>query len=260
MIHPTAIVHPNAELAADVTVGPYAIIAAGVRLGPGCEVGGHAQLLGSITLGENCRVHGAAILGGDPQDLGFDPATPSSVEIGPNNTFREHVTIHRGSKEGNVTRIGAGNYFMAGSHAGHDSQIGDRNILANEVMLGGWVVMGDGSFLGGGVGVHQFARIGDLCMVGGHASISTDLPPYTMSAGLNRIRGLNSVGMRRAGFDADTRLEIKRAFNLVYRGGKTISEAVDAASSCSWRPETERFFEFLRAPSKKGICRYREGD
>ncbi|MEM7014603.1 MAG: acyl-ACP--UDP-N-acetylglucosamine O-acyltransferase [Verrucomicrobiota bacterium] len=259
MIHPTAIIDPAAELADDVEVGPFAIIEGGVKVAAGCKIAGHAQLLNSVSISENCQIHQAAIIGGNPQDLKFDPATPSSVEVGPDCVLREHVTINRGSVEGGVTRLGASNYFMAGAHAGHDASLGDHNILANGVMLGGWVQLGNRIFLGGGAGVHQFVRIGDLCIAQGVSAISMDLPPYTLSAGINNVRGLNSIGLKRSGLDAATRKDIKRAFDLFYRSGKNFSEALEESGSCEWTPEAEKFFGFVRGPSKKGICPYRGG-
>ncbi|MFT5469255.1 MAG: UDP-N-acetylglucosamine acyltransferase [Verrucomicrobiales bacterium] len=259
MIHPTAVIDPKAEIAPDVVVGPFAIIEAGARVGPGCEIAGHAQLLNSITIGENCQIGPAAILGGDPQDTGFDRATPSSVEIGTNTVIREQVTIHRGSKAGNVTRIGTSNFFMANSHVGHDCQVGDHNIFANGALLGGWIEVGDRIFMGGGAAAHQFVRIGDFCMIKGLTALSADLPPYTLCAGSNDVRGLNSIGMRRAGFKAAARADIKKAFKMFYRGGHNFSQAVESASSCSWTTEAERFWEFVRKPGKKGICPSRGG-
>lgn len=254
MIHPTALIDPSAEIAPDATIGPFAIIAANARIGPSCKIAAHAQLLNTISIGEGCAIGPGAILGGDPQDVSFDPSTPSSVEIGPGNVIREHVTIHRGSKEGNVTRIGANNFFMANSHVGHDCQVGDHNIFANGALLGGWIHVGDRIFMGGGAAAHQFVRIGDLCMIKGLTALSADLPPFTLCAGSNDVRGLNAIGIRRAGFDAATRADVKRAFKLFYRSGLNFSQAIEEAGSCSWTAEAESFWDFVRTPGKKGIC------
>jgi len=254
-IHPTAAVAAGAEIAEDVVVGPFAVIDAKVRIRAGCRIEGHAQLLNSVELGESCEVGHGAIIGGNPQDLGFDRATPSGIVIGARNVFREHVTVNRSSVEGGATRIGDGNYLMASSHAGHDVVIGDNNVIANACMLGGHVTVGNSTFLGGGGGFHQFVRIGDLCMVKGLTAISQDVPPFVIMSGSNDVRGLNSIGLRRAGYDKETRDSIKLAFTIVMREGHNIDAALEKAAANALKPEAEAFVEFFRTPSRKGICR-----
>lgn len=253
-IHPSAFVDPKAELAEGVEVGPFAVIESGVRLGARCLVRGHAQLIGRVVLGEDCEVGHGAVIGADPQDLGFDRRLVSGVRIGPRNCFREHVTIHRSAREGFDTVVGEGNMLMVGSHLGHDVVIGDRNILANECLLGGHVQLGNGAFLGGGTGVHQWVRMGDHCMAQGHASISQDVPPYVLVAGLNLVRGLNVVGMRRSGLSSETRLNVKEAYRRIYLSRMPLGEALKQAGEMEWSPEAEAFLDFFRVGSKRGFC------
>ncbi len=252
--HPTALIDSAAQLDADVAVGPYAIIEAGTVIGRGTVIDGHAQVLRGVTLGENCRVGHGAVLGGDPQSLAFDPRIASGVCIGNHNRFREHVTVHRSLLEGQATRIGDHNFFMAGSHVGHDAEIGSHNVLANAVLLAGHVRLGNRAFLGGGSVYHQFIRIGDFAMIQGNAGFSKDVAPYVIGSGINLIHGLNTVGLRRAGFDAATRQEIKSAFDLLFRSGKNFPQALAEARQQPWRPEAETLIAFVEAGSAKGVC------
>lgn len=254
-IHPTALVSPDARLAGDVEIGPFAVIEGPVELGAGVKVGGHAWVRGDTVVGDGCSIGWGSVVGADPQDLGFDPDTPSGVRIGAGNRIREYVTIHRGSKPGCHTVLGTGNYLMTGVHLGHDCQLGDGNILANNVMFGGHVRLGNRAFLGGGGGFHQFIRIGDLAMVQGNASLSEDVPPYCVAHGLNRLAGLNTVGLRRNGFDAAARAEIKRLYMLLFRSKLRASEAISEAENRDWSPAARLLLEAVRAPSRKGVCR-----
>ena len=254
-IHPTALVDPDAELGADVEVGAYAVVEGGVVLGDGCRVLGHAQVLRGVTLGENCEVGHGAVIGGNPQDFKFDPETKSGVEVGAGTVFREHVTVHRGSPEGAMTRLGASNFLMAGAHVGHDVQMGDHNVMANNCLLGGEVTVGERNFFGGGSAFHQFVRVGSLCMVKGLTAISQDVPPFVMVSGSNQVRGLNVVGMSRAGFGKEQRQGVKAAFNHIYRAGLNLTQALEAAAEMEWGAEGAEFIEFFRGVSKKGVCR-----
>jgi UDP-N-acetylglucosamine acyltransferase len=253
-IHPTALIHPAAVLADDVHIGPWVLIEAGVRIGKGCRIEAQAQILNEVTMGENCTVSAGACIGGNPQDLKFDRDTPSRVEIGSGNTFRENVTIHRGAEANSVTRVGDRNYFMVGAHVGHDCVIGSDNVLANDCLLGGFVLLGDSSFLGGGAAFHQFVRVGDLCMVKGLTAISRDVPPYMTAWGSNQLGGLNVIGMRRSGIRATARRSVKVAFNHMFRAGFNLTQALAGAAALELEPEARRFIDFFRTPSRKGIC------
>jgi UDP-N-acetylglucosamine acyltransferase len=252
-IHPTALVSPDAELADDVSVGPFTVIEGPVKLAAGVRIGGHAWLAGRTTIGAGSSIGWGAVIGADPQDLSFDPKTDSGVTIGARNTLREYVTIHRGSKPGAFTVMGEGNLLMTGVHLAHDVHLGDGNILANSVLLAGHVQVGNKAFLGGGAGFHQFIRVGDLAMVQGLTAVSQDVPPFCTAYGINQIAGLNTVGLRRAGFTADERAAVKRAFKLVYHSGKAREEALAEAASMEWPEPAARFLGAVSNPSKKGV-------
>ena len=259
-IHPTALVDSAAELAADVTIGPFAIVEAGVSLGPGVTVEAHAQLLTGTRIGAGTRIARAAILGDAPQDLGFDPAVATGVSVGKSNIIREHVTIHRATRAGESTTLGDGNYLMVGTHIGHDVVMGDQNILANGVLLAGHIRFGSRTVVGGGAVFHQFLRIGDYCMIQGNGSFSKDIPPFLLAMRINRVAGLNVVGLRRAGFSPDDRAELKALFGLVWRGPGHLGQAIEEAEMRPWQPVARQLLDFLKAPSKKGVCDNREHD
>jgi UDP-N-acetylglucosamine acyltransferase len=252
-IHPTALVSPEAEIAADAEVGPFAVIEGPVRVEAGSKVGGHVWLSGDVTIGRGTSLGWGSVIGAVPQDLGFDPKTASGVRIGPANTIREYVTIHRGSKDGGFTTLGEGNFLMTGVHLAHDVCLGDGNVLANNVLLAGHVTVGSRAFLGGGAGFHQFLRIGDLAMVQGNAAISQDVPPYCVAYGNNRLASLNVVGLRRAGFDAAARSEIKRLFLLLFGSGRNLGEALREAAAGEWSAGASRLIEAVANPSRKGV-------
>ena len=254
MIHPTALIDPRAQLDPSVTVGPYAIIEGPVKLGPGVKVEAHAQIIGDTTIGANSSIGRAAIIGADPQDLSFDPAIESQVIIGESNTIREQATIHRGSKPGSATRLGNNNFLMANAHLAHDVQLGDRNVLANAVLLAGHVHVGNNSFLGGGAVFHQFLRIGDYCIVQGNGSLGKDLPHFCCMQRINSISGLNVIGLKRAGFTTADRAAIKELFDLIFRSGRNMSQAIAEASTREWNAPCQRFLDFIKTPSKRGIC------
>ncbi len=252
-IHPSALISPEAELADDVEVGPFAVLEGPVKLAAGTKIGGHVWLCGDTWLGEGSSVGWGSVIGANPQELGFDPACRSGVRIGARNQIREYVTIHRGSKTGGYTTLGEGNYLMTGVHLGHDSQVGNGNVIANNVMFGGHVHLGNGAFLGGGGAFHQFIHIGDLAMVQGNAAASQDVPPYCVIRGVNQLAGLNTVGLRRAGFDATARAEIKKAYSLLFGSGLPLSQALEAAAAMRWSPAARRLLDAVAKPSRKGV-------
>lgn len=260
MIHPTAIIDPAARIDPSVEIGPYAIVDGPVEIAAGCRIEAHAQLVGHVVIGEGTTVGRAAVIGTAPQDLGFDPKTESSVLIGPRNVVREHATIHRGSKPGSATRVGEGNFIMVGAHLGHDVQIGDRNILANDCLLAGHVHVGNNTFIGGGAVFHQFIRVGDYCVIQGNSGFGKDIPHYCAAQRINRMTGLNVIGLRRQGFTTEQRAAIKALFDLLFRSGRNLSQAIAAARQQEWPPQALRMLEFVEAPSKKGICPVRAND
>ena len=252
-IHPTAIVSPDARIAEDVEIGPGAIISGDVEIGRGCTIQARAVIEDGTKIGSGNLIGYGAIVGGAPQDYAHHPEIKSGVVIGDNNRIREYVTIHRGTKEGTVTRIGNGCFLMVGCHLAHNVEVGDSVVIVNSVLVAGCVQVGDGVTLGGGSVFHQFMRIGKKAMVSGGASFNKDIPPYTMAKLYNLLSGLNVVGLRRGGFSAETRAELQRAFHLIFQGTKPIREALAIARTQSWGPEATEIFDFV-ASSKRGCC------
>ena len=255
MIHPTAIVEPGAQLGTDVQIGPFAYVAATARLGDGCVLAPHAVVLDHVTLGARCTIHAGAVIGGLPQDLSFKNE-PSYVVVGDDCVFRESVTINRGTKPGTATRLGNHVYLMANAHVAHNCEVGDHVVMANTVALAGYVVVGERCFFGGNSGVHQFCHIGRLAMVGACSLVSKDLPPFciTASSANSRVAGLNVVGLRRAGFTAAQRAQIKHAFRVVYRSGLNVAQAKERLRAEAGDPFAVEFADFLDH-AKRGICR-----
>ena len=227
-IHPTAIVDPSAELADDVEVGPYAIVGARVTVGAGSRILAHATVEGPTTLGRGNVVHPHAAIGGPPQDKKYR-GEPTSLVIGDGNTFRECVTVNRGTvQDAGITRIGDDNWVMAYVHVAHDCVVGSHTILANTTNLGGHVELGDWVILGGCTQVHQFCKVGPHAMTGTGTIVLHDVPPYVMASGNpSAPHGLNTEGLRRRGFDADTIAMLRRAYRTLYRAGLTLQQARD---------------------------------
>jgi UDP-N-acetylglucosamine acyltransferase len=258
-IHPTAIVDPTAKIGADVAIGPYVVIAASVVIGERSTIESHAVIEPGVTIGAGNLIGHAAIIGSAPQDLSFSADRKTHVEIGNENVIREHCTIHRGSAEGSFTRIGHKNFLMAGVHIGHNCEIGDNVIIANNCLLGGHVSIGNGAFLGGGCVFHQNMRVGRLVMVQGSSAFGKDLPPFTIAAERNYVFGLNVVGLRRAGFSAKDRDEIKAAFKLIYASDLNISQALQKASCMKFGDTAREFLDFIARAKKRGICPLKRG-
>jgi UDP-N-acetylglucosamine acyltransferase len=225
-IHPTAIVDAAAELDSSVTVGPYAIIGADVTIGAGTTVAAHAVINGPARIGSNNRFHSFCAIGGDPQDKKY-AGERTQLEIGDGNTFREYVTINRGTAQDvGVTRVGDDNWIMAYVHIAHDCQVGSHTILANTVNLAGHVVIGDWTILGGYTGVHQFCKIGAHVMTGVGTVVLQDIPTYVMAAGNSAAaHGINSEGLKRRGFSAEEIAIIRRAYRTIYRSNLGLDEA-----------------------------------
>lgn len=255
MIHPTAVIEAGAEMGRDVQCGPFSFVGAGARIGNACVLGPHVAVLGNTVLGDGCRVHAGAVIGDEPQDLAFKPDTRSYVRIGAGCVIREGVTIHRGTKPETVTEVGENCFLMANSHLAHNVRLGRNVILANGVLLAGYVDVGDRAFISGNTAVHQFARIGRLAMLGGAAGFSKDVPPFCMtkSGWFNRVVGLNVVGLRRSGMSPEVRLQVKKAFVMLYRSGWNVSQAVDKMKAAFPDGPARELWEFVES-SKRGIC------
>jgi UDP-N-acetylglucosamine acyltransferase len=256
MIHSTAIVHSAARIDQEVEIGPYAVIGEHVSIAAGTNVGPHAVIEGWTEIGRDNRIFQFASVGAIPQDLKFH-GEQSYLRIGDRNTFREFVTIHRGTEGGGgETVIGNDNLFMAYSHVAHDCRVGNRVILANCATLAGHVTVDDDAILGGLSGVHQFSRIGCHVMISGGAIVTQDIPPYTIAQG-DRAKtvGINVVGLKRRGFSEAAIRSIKQAYKLMFRSGLRMEEALGQISSdLGESPELTVFLDFIRN-SQRGIAR-----
>ncbi len=259
-VHAAAIVEPGVKLGRDVEVGPGCYVAAGAEVGDGCRLGPHVTLFGCVMLGAGCRVHAGAVLGDLPQDTGFEGGD-SYVRIGPGCTLREGVTIHRGTKAGSATEIGARCMFMANAHAAHNVRTGDDVVVANGALLAGYVQVGSRVFISGNALVHQFVRIGDLAMLGGGCAISKDVPPFCTVRPLaaNQILGLNLVGMKRAGMGDTDRTVVKKAFQTLYRSGLNVQDALVALREQAQEHALLAPMVALIESSQRGICRLSSG-
>lgn len=259
-IHDTAVVDKKAVLGEDVVIGPYVVIGPDVRIGDTTEIGPHVVIHPYTSMGSGCKIHAGAIIGDTPQDLAFAGAR-SYVRIGSGCIIREGVTIHRGTKEETATLVGDHCYLMAFSHLGHNVELEQDVIIVNAALLAGYVKVGRGAFLSGNCVVHQFVRIGRLAMLGGLSGIGKDVPPFclTTSAVRNEIRGLNVVGMRRAGINDNDRRAIKRAFQLLYKSGLNINQAVEAIRAEFTQGPALEFCDFIEH-SERGLCGVRVRD
>ncbi len=252
MIHPTAVIHPGAKLDSTVRVGPYTVIDGEVVLGAHCVVGPHVYLTGRTVLGTHNVIHAGAVIGDAPQDLKYN-GEPTGLRIGDHNVFHEHVTVHRSAKVTEDTLVGSHNFLMAGSHVAHNCQVGNHVIMANGALLAGHVTVHDRVFISGNALVHQFVRVGTLALMQGGAAISKDLPPFTIASGINSLCGLNSVGLRRAGFNPEQRLELKRLYHQLFRRNGSFSAALAQARAEFHSPGAVQLLEFIGA-SKRGWC------
>jgi UDP-N-acetylglucosamine acyltransferase len=264
-IHPSALVDSAASLDDDVEVGPFAVIGAGVEVGAGTRIGPHAILEGPSRIGRDNRIHAHAVIGGAPQDKKYR-GEPTRLEIGDGNTFREFVTVNRGTvQDAGVTRVGSDNWLMAYVHIAHDCVVGDHTILANTVNLAGHVQIGDWVILGGYTGVHQFCKIGAHAMTGVGTVVLHDIPPFVMASGNTAAaHGLNTEGLRRRGFDADTIQTLKQAYKTVYRSDLTLQQArsqlaseLDALSATPVSPSADalRLLSDFLGKVSRGIVR-----
>lgn len=254
-IHETAVVHPAAALAEDVSIGPYCIVGPEVELGPGCRLDSHVRLDGPLRAGACNHFHHGAAIGGTPQDLKYAGAR-SFVRIGEGNVFREFCTVNRATDEGRTTEIGNRNLIMAYVHIAHDCVIGDSVILANSVHLAGHVEIEDHAIVGGVTPIHQFVRVGRYSIVGGGSRVPKDMPPYLKAAGNPlRVVGLNTVGLERHGFPVEVRRALKFAFRTLYRSERNVSQAVATIrAEYGGVPEVEHLLGFIQA-SHRGIVR-----
>ncbi|MBI1177763.1 acyl-ACP--UDP-N-acetylglucosamine O-acyltransferase [bacterium] len=252
MIHPTAVVNSGAQIGKGVEIGPYAVIDGNVVIGDNCQIGPHTYLTGHTTIGHGNKFHSGAVIGDAPQDLKYRDE-PTQLVVGDGNVFREHVTVHRSAKIDQPTRIGSHCLLMAGSHVAHNCELGDHVIMANGAMLGGHVTINDRVFISGSCLVHQFVRIGTLALMQGGAAISLDLPPFCVVSGANRLSGLNTIGLRRAGLTSEQRLELRRIYHALFRRQGMLQAALAELDPEVLGEPAKLLVEFVRT-SKRGIC------
>lgn len=256
MIHPTAVIDPKAELAEDVSVGPYTVIDADVKIGNGTTIGPHVVIRGPSVIGKSNRIYQFASVGEDPQDKKYGQEV-TYLEIGDGNIVREYCTIHRGTKQDKgITRVGNDNLFMAYVHVAHDCVIGSNVVMANGASLAGHVLLDDFVILGGFTLVHQFSRIGQYSFSAMGSTISRDVPPYVMVGGRpTKPFGINSVGLERKGFKPETIREIRRAYKTLYKAGLRLDEATQVLETMTVdTPEITCMVEFVQK-SGRGILR-----
>ena len=236
-----------------MAIHPTAIIEDNVEIGPDCEIAAYAVIKRHTRLGARNRVFEHAVIGGEPQDVKFKGET-SYLEIGDDNIIREYCTFHRANGEGETTRIGSRNFFMVGVHVAHNCEIGDDNIFANEVALAGHIKIEDHVFLSNNVGAHQFVRMGRYAMIGGKSKIVQDVLPFFITDGNpSRLRGVNSVGLRRGGFSEEERRALKEAYKLLFRSTMPIQDALRELEQVD-DENVAHLVKFIRS-SKRGFIR-----
>ena len=255
-IHPTAVVLGEADLAADVVVGPGCVIdgtLGRVTVGPGTRLYGHAYLYGPLTIGRGNMIYPFVCLGFAPQSIGYDHMQPGSgLVIGDHNTFREGTTLHRAMTDGGRTTVGDHNYFMCNAHAGHDTHIADHCVLANGVLLAGHVIIDDHVTIGGNTTIHQYCRIGRGAMLSGSVATTFDVAPFFMITGINVVGSLNVIGMRRQGLPREQVEDIRWVYKTLYRRGLPPSTALEALRERADRPMVSEYIAFIEA-SRRGV-------
>ncbi|MDE2304771.1 MAG: acyl-ACP--UDP-N-acetylglucosamine O-acyltransferase [Gammaproteobacteria bacterium] len=252
MIDARAIVSAQAEIGADVEIGPYSVIGPEVSIGKGTRIGPHVVINGPTRIGCDNRIHSFASIGDAPQDKKYR-GEPTRLEIGDRNVFREFTTVNRGTThDRGVTRIGNDNLFMSYSHVAHDCQLGDQIVMANCATLGGHVEVGDWVIFGGLSAVHQFSKIGAHCFIANNAAVTRDVPPYVMAVGQPAVpHSVNSEGLKRRGFTAQQILNIRRAYRVLYRSGRKLAEALEELEQAAGtQPEIAPFVAFIRRSSR----------
>lgn len=255
-IHPTAVIEPGAELGVDVKIGAFSVVGSDVKIGDGSILDPQVVIAGNTHLGANNRVSSFTVIGGEPQSVSYK-GEPTKVRIGDNNTFRENITVHRGTMEDEgITSIGSDNLFMAYVHIAHDCRLGSGLLFSNNASLAGHVRVGDYVVLAGYTLVHQFVRIGTHSFCGVNTYCTLDVPPYMLVAGNKAItHGINIRGLKGRGFDKETILELKRAYKTIYRSGHTMAGALEELATHDWESEhVQSLIDFIKE-SSRGVIR-----
>ena len=262
VIHSTAIIDTEAPVADDIVIGAGSIIRGRVTFGSGCVIEPNVFISGDCRIGDNCHIYNGAVIGQDPQLIDPNDMTPDGkTAIGNNVIIREHVTIHRSLNADGDTRIGNGCRLMAGAHVAYNCCLGNQVIAVNNALLAGFVTVGDGAFLSGGAVVHQYCRIGKLVMLQGQTAIAMHVPPFMLCSGLNKVVGINTVGMKQwEGLDRNDRQEIKEAYRLLYRSKLNVQDAVRQLEESHRGPAVDELVKFVKAalndtpPFRRGVC------
>jgi UDP-N-acetylglucosamine acyltransferase len=253
-IAPTARVDQRASIAPDVSIGDYCVIESDVVIGAGCRLEPYVYLKRWTTLGEANEISAGTVLGTDPLDKNFT-GERSYLRIGNRNKIREHYTISRGTQPESVTEIGDDNYIMTSGHIAHNCKIGSRTVICSCALVAGHVEVEDGAFISGGVVIHQFSKIGELSMIGGNTRVNSDVPPYMLCTDFNAaVRGLNLVGLKRAGFDHADISALKKAYQILFRSRLKLEEALQRIEAECPTAHTRHLVDFIRL-SERGICR-----
>ncbi|GIW43031.1 MAG: acyl-[acyl-carrier-protein]--UDP-N-acetylglucosamine O-acyltransferase [Candidatus Binatia bacterium] len=252
-IHPTAIVDRKATIDSTADIGPYVIIEGTVVVGPGTRIGPHAVIFGPTTIGANNWIHTGAVIGDVPQDRAYQ-GEETSVVIGDGNIIREYVEIHRATQPGSTTRIGNGNFLMSHSHVAHNCVLENNIVLASGALLAGHVHVEDGAFISGNCVVHQYVRVGKLALMRGLSRTSRDVPPFCIMDGTHTVRGINRVGLRRAGYSSAQIQALHRAFRTLFFRPGNLSERLQRLGTEPQTAEVRYLIEFVRS-SRRGVCR-----
>ena len=255
-IHPTALVDASAVLADDVVIGPWSTVGPGVTLGEGVMLVSHVVIQQDTTIGARTVVHPFAVIGGDPQHNGYK-GEAVRLEIGADNSIREHCTFNRGTpQDSGVTRVGSNNLFMTGAHVGHDALVGDNVVMANNATLGGHARIGDKVFLGGLCAVHQNGRVGQGAIVGGLAAVTRDVIPYGSAWGNHaRLHGLNLIGLKRKGYGKDAVRRLLAAYRDLFEGSGVFADRLKSVENdYADLPEIMEIVAFIREGAKRPLC------
>lgn len=253
-IAPTARVHPEARIGAQVVIGDFCIVDRDVEIGAFTKLEPYVYVKRWTKLGENNEISAGTVLGTDPLDKGFT-GERSYLRIGNGNKIREHYTISRGTQPESATEIGDQNYIMTSGHVAHNCRIGDRCVIASCALVAGYAEVESQAFISGGVVIHQFSRIGRLAMIGGNSRVNSDAPPYFLYSDFNiSAKGLNLVGLRRAGFKLEEIQALKTAYRIIYRTGLKLQDALTRIETEVPTSHTLHLVSFIRS-SKRGICR-----
>lgn len=248
-IHPTALVDRHATIDPTADIGPYVVLDGPVEVGARTRVMAHAVLLGRTVVGDDTVVHPGAVLGDAPQDLKYVDA-PTGVRIGHRNVIREHVQVHRGTAPDTWTIVGDDCFLMANAHVAHNCVVGSHVIVASGALLAGHVTVGDGAFVSGNCVVHQYTRIGRLAIMRGLSRASRDVPPFSILDGTHTVRGVNRVGLRRAGFDAARIRLLVRAFRILFGVRTNLRMAMTRVEAECRSPDVDELLAFIRAATR----------